>query len=119
MGRIGWALILGNAAWSVHLVASYYLAWADCLYDDPRLLMLRHLATAVALTVALLAWWLAQRAAAASGPDPEGVADGDGPSRTLAGEQGFLGRVTALLSIVFVLAVVLTGAANLFLFPCV
>ena len=45
MARLWPALLAGTVAWSVHLVVSYYLAWAACGGGDGWLAVLRHLAT--------------------------------------------------------------------------
>lgn len=115
MTRVWPALLIGNLAWSAHLVVSYYLASAACMGGDGWLAALRHLATIVAVAATFLGWWLARRVLR-----PRGVAsDGSREHDESASQRVFLARLAALLSAMFLLAILMTGAANFFLAPCV
>jgi hypothetical protein len=108
-----WPALLGaNVAWAVHLVVSYYLAWAACAGDDGTLEVLRHLATAVALAVTLAALWHGVRARSTVS------AAADGAGREEIAEHVFLARLTIALSVMLLLGIALAGAANLVLVPC-
>jgi hypothetical protein len=110
------ALLIITAVWSLHLVLSYFLAWLDCVaVADSMLLSLRHLTTVLALGVTVVAWIYALRGPARR---PSSIADGR-ESQELMMEHGFLGTLTVLLSAMFLFAIVLAGAANFFLRPCV
>ena len=108
-------LLAINAAWSLHLLASYFLAWRDCVAPDGVLLVLRHMVTVVALGVTLVAWW---RAAHVSAQAPSSAGQ-SGAAGEATAERAYLARVTLFLSVMFFFAVLLAGAANLFLPPCI
>ena len=114
MARLWPALLAGNAAWSLHLVVSYYLAHAACAGGDGWLAALRHLATLAAVAVTVVGW---RRGQWASGPRAEG-AGGRGEPPETAAQRVFLARLATLLSAMFLFAIVMTGAANFFLVPC-
>lgn len=111
MRRIWTALLIANVAWSLHLVVSYYLAWVACSGDDGRLTTLRHLATVVALGVTMAALWWGCRI-------PPMMATDNGQRREQVAEHAFLTHVTLLLSAMLLFAIVLAGAANVILVPC-
>jgi hypothetical protein len=114
MTRIWIALLIVNLAWAAHLVVSYYLAWAACPGDDGRLLMLRHLTTIAAAGVGLVALWLSYRASMSPAPTPpEGVR-----APIWSAERGFLARLALALSAMLLFGVLMAGAANLVLPPC-
>jgi hypothetical protein len=107
------ALLAVNVAWALHLVVSYYLAWAGCAGDDGMLALLRHLATFTALGVAGVAVWRGVR-------DRSTVPAADnGVRREEMAERGFLATLTVALSLILLLAIVLAGTASLALVPCV
>jgi hypothetical protein len=115
MTRTWPALLTIHVAWSVHLVVSYYLAWAACPGDDGWLLALRHLATFVAAAAVVASIWHEYQAMTSA--DRGALAREKGaPS---LGERVNLARVTLALSAIYLLGIVLTGSANLFLAPCV
>ena len=106
------ALLAANLAWALHLVVSYYLAWAACAGDDGTLEVLRHLATAVALGVTLAALWRGVRARSTVS------SAGNGPRSEEIAEHAFLARLTVALSTMLLLAIALAGVANFLLAPC-
>lgn len=109
-----WPALLGaNVAWALHLVVSYYLAWAGCSGEDGTLGLLRHLATAVALGVTVAALW---RGVQTRRPAP---ALGTNKRDEEIAEHGFLGTLTVTLSVVLLLGIAMAGAANFLLAPCV
>jgi hypothetical protein len=111
-----WPSLLGiHVAWSVHLVVSYYLAWAACTGDDGWLLALRHLATVVAAAAVAMAIWHEIRASRSAPAEPR---TGQPDSVPLS-ERFNLARVTLILAGIYLLAILMTGAASLFLAPCV
>jgi hypothetical protein len=108
------ALLVGTVAWATHLVVSYYLAWAACDGGDGRLAALRHLATVAAAAATLVAWYWAHRASGA-----DAVASGRSQEPGERAAQGlFLAQLAMPLSAIFLFAILMTGAANLFLVPC-
>jgi hypothetical protein len=114
MTRIWSALLIVNAAWALHLVVSYVLAWAACADDPGWLLALRHLTTIVAAVAGLAALWQAYAASVSSEPTaPDGARGG-----TWTAEYRFLGRLAVALSAMLLLGVLMAGAANLMLPPC-
>jgi hypothetical protein len=114
MTRIWTALLIVNAAWALHLVVSYFLAWAACVNDPGWLLVLRHLTTVVAAVTGLAALWQAYRASTSPGPTPPAGTQG----ATWATEYGFLARLALALSAMLLLGVLMAGAANLILPAC-
>jgi hypothetical protein len=114
MTRIGSALLIVNAAWALHLVVSYFLAWAACADDASWLLALRHLTTVVAAGAGLAALWQAYRASASS----SGAASDGARAATWAAEHAFLARLAIALSAMLLFGVLMAGAANLILPPC-
>ena len=108
------ALLAGNAAWSLHLLVSYYLASAACGADDGWLAALRHLTTLAAVLVTLVGWRQARRASGPRGVTPDGRSERQGT----ATQRVFLARLAELLSAVSLFAILMTGAANFFLVPC-
>ena len=115
MTRMWPALLAGHLAWTAHLLLSYYLAWATCGEGDGWLAALRHLATLAAAAVTLAGWWRAHRAAGPRGVTPSGRRE----RRETAAQRQFLAGLAGLLSAMFLFAILMTGAANLFLVPCV
>jgi hypothetical protein len=114
MTRVWPALLVVHVAWSVHLVVSYYLAWAACTGGDGWLLALRHVTTAVALGVGLAASWRAYHAQRATAPErPERL-----DPQESAAEHAYLARLTLVLGVLFLFAILLAGATNLFIDPC-
>ena len=105
-------LLAAGTAWAVHLVLSYFLAWAGCAGDDGWLLTVRHLVTVAAAGLALGAVTQAVRASRSQ------VAAANG-AQEQAAEHRYVAHLSILLSLVFLFAIVMTGAANLFLPPCV
>jgi hypothetical protein len=114
MKYTGPALLSINVAWSVHLCVSYYLAWAACAGDNWWLLALRHLATIVALALAMASLWLAVRAVTASTRQFRG----GGVQQEALAEHGYLVRVAVVLGAMLIFGILLAGTANLFLMPC-
>ena len=112
MSRTSLTLLAAGTAWAVHLVLSYFLAWAGCAGDDGGLLTVRHLATIAAAGLALGALFPAVRAARSPVAAANGAQEG-------AAEHRYVAHLSILLSLVFLFAIVMTGAANLFLPPCV
>ena len=100
-------MIVVAGVWFVHLAASYFLAWADCATNHTGLLIARHLVTMAALAVTIAVGSLSHRI---SSPPVE-------TERVL--EQSFMMRLNVALSLMFLFAVVLAGATNLVLAPCV
>jgi hypothetical protein len=106
------ALLAAGTAWAVHLVVSYYLAWAGCTGDDGWLLTVRHLVTVAAAGLALGAVIQAVRASRSHGASANGA-------RESVTELRYAAHLSILLSLVFLIAILMTGATNLFLIPCV
>jgi hypothetical protein len=106
------ALLAAGTAWAVHLVLSYYLAWAGCAGTDGWLLTVRHLVTVAAAGLALGALLQAVRASRSQVAAAHGGQEG-------AAEHRYVAHLSILLSLVFFFAIVMTGVANLFLLPCV
>ena len=115
MTRVWPALLVGNVAWSAHLVVSYYLAAAACAGGDGWLAALRHLATIAAVAATLAGWWQAHRASGPRTFTPSGRRE----RQESATQRVFLARLAILLSAMSLFAILMTGAANLFLVPCV
>ena len=112
MSRTSLTMLAAGTAWAVHLVLSYYLAWAGCAGDAGGLLTVRHLATFAAAGLALGALFQAVRASRSPVSAANGAQEG-------AAEHRYVAHLSILLSLVFLFAIVMTGAANLFLLPCV
>ena len=112
MSRTSLTLLAAGTAWAVHLVLSYYLAWAGCAGDDGGLLTVRHLVTFAAAGLALGALLQAVRVSRS----PVAATNG---AREQAAEHRYVAHLSILLSLVFLFAIVMTGVANLFLPPCV
>jgi hypothetical protein len=110
-----WLLLLGgHVTWSLHLLASYFLADLACISGDGWLWAIRNLATlvAAAVTAALIAIAWRQRSRSSRGHAHQA---GEEPAE----EYRFLARVALVLSGVFLLAIVWAGSTNFFLAPCV
>ena len=105
------ALLVIASVWFAHLCVSYFLAWADCATTQPGLLMVRHVATALGLTL-IIALSIRARSASAAGRVPTIHAE---PVL----EHKFFTGLTVTLGAMFLFGVVLAGAANFFLGPCV
>ena len=112
MTRTSAALLLAGLAWAVHLVVSYALAWAACTGDDGWPLAARHLTTVAAAGLVLGALLQAVRASRT------GVTAAAG-AQEQAAEHRYVGHLAVVLSLVFLFAIVMAGAANLLLAPCV
>jgi hypothetical protein len=112
MSRTSLALLAAGTAWAVHLVLSYFLAWAGCARDDGALLVVRHLATVAAAGVALGAVIQAVRASGSPAAEAYGAHE-------QAAEHRYVAHLSIVLGLVFLFAIVMTGAASLFLSPCV
>jgi hypothetical protein len=111
--RVWPALLTGTVAWSVHLVVSYHLAWAACAGGDGWLAALHHLATAAAVASTLVAW---RQAHLASGPPA--APSGHLEPRDLAAQRLFLARLAGPLNAMLLFSILMAGAANLVLVPC-
>jgi hypothetical protein len=128
MTRTSLALLGVCLAWAIHLVASYALAWAACAGDGGWLLALRHLATVAAALLGIGVLFQAARAATAQAAPAGGAQSGPAggsPAAPVSGaperaaEHRYVARLSVLLSLMLLFAIVMTGAANLFLAPCV
>jgi hypothetical protein len=115
--RVLWfGLVGGHLAWTAHLLLSYFLADLACGSDTAELAAGRHILTVVAVVVtgaaAAAVWALRRRASPPLAPNaPAGAGE-------LAAERRFVARFALAASGVFLLAIVLAGATNLFLVPC-
>ena len=108
------ALLAGHLAWTAHLLASYYFAWAGCAGGDGWLSALRHLTTVAAVAVTLAGWWQAQRTSGPRTVTPSGRRE----RQVDAAQRAFLAQLAILLSVMFLFAILMAGAANFFLVPC-
>jgi hypothetical protein len=98
-------------AWFIHLAVSYFLAWVDCVNNQSGLLISRHLVTAIGLGITVVTLSMAQRDTV--------VEDGPHDHTKQVLEQSFMARLSVATGLMFLFAVLLAGAANLFLAPCV
>lgn len=118
---LGIALAGGVAVWAAHLLLSYLLADLGCRGETALLAAGRHVLTLVAI-VAVIAvtmpvrMYLARPAVAVRGAGVATNTTQSGSTRLL--ERPFLARVALFLNVMFMFAIVLAGAMNLFLAPC-
>jgi hypothetical protein len=96
---------------------SYVLAWAECVTGNNMLLTWRHVITGVGVAVIALGCFSLQIRRA----DSFRERDGDLPcaDQSDKAEHTYLAKLTVVLSLMFLFAVGLAGAANVFLAPCV
>lgn len=110
MTRTLWCcLFAGHLAWSVHLLASYFLATAACAADPAGLPAWRHALTVAAAGVTAAA---VVAAALVSARSTAGAPAGDDVQRYAAG-------LTLALNAMFSLAILLAGVTGLFVPACV
>lgn len=101
-GTLWVALLAGHLAWSVHLLVSYFLASLACSSSGSWSAVPFQVATISALAVTAA-----------------GLAAGRAGASNSAPERRFVGHFGLALGAVFLFAIVLAGAAGLFLAPCV
>ena len=120
------ALFGGQAAWGGHLLLSYLLADLACATATDETLAGRHIATIVALILAMAATVVVgfehwrrphqgtPRSAVASNRNAVRQTSTEHP----ASERRFLALVALVGNSIFLLAIVLAGATSFFLAPC-
>ena len=125
-GTLWFALLGGHLAWSLHLVASYYIAYRACVAgaDAPtELWALLHAATIVAAVVTLGSILVSSRhnsqesgRGAANGA--ERTPDGQSAPGRLGPQRSFLAGVTLPLNVMFLFAILAAGVLNFLIVPC-
>ncbi len=103
---LNFALILGPAAWLLHLNVSYILVPESC--DDGTKMML-HAVTAACIVAALVAAAIAWRIRAASAAEPESLS---------AARLKWTATMVLVLSLAMVLVIVAQQIPNLILRSC-
>ncbi len=123
---LGIALFGGMWAWTAHLLLSYLLADLGCRGESALLVAGRHVTTVVAVAAVIAVTWPMRTYLAGQSSRVQNL--GVSAAKQVAGPQAgrpallerpFLARVALILNVLFLFAIVIAGAMNLFLAPCV